>query len=658
MASSHGRSAPSPWRRGEPAMPAASVSPMPSMIPKPQGPAVRLPQATAPSAPFLQARAEGACGVGQQSPPPALRRSMSAQPESLASTCKALPIGLSGGPLMVPANAASAVPPAPAPTAVPRGGAFAAATAAAPMRVSPAAPATVPVTRDAGALAGTPAGLVASRTQAAPVAISAATRPQLSEESESENVAAATRVVPLTTEAPLRVGRASLGLQDFMASALAPPCMGSHPGQAPSGGLQSLHAQVPMSVETLPGDGLSATVGPCKPQETVEHLRTVVHALENALAAVVVERNMGREFCKEVIFAATAVNSNSMVASHKVEPNQTHPCVASFEELLAEARRNLAGLQDAAARGAANVEQSTQVMQTQAAELHNPVDELPNGASTPSFAPAFLRVAPSPAVPERRRSVVEDDAASTEDMYSPMKLHPYRCFLDCLLAGPGEGTRELAGPGAAPAEDLQSLVEGAESASLLAVPAKVPSSVEGPLRPATSLAAAEDAESASVLAVPAKVPSSMEGALRSATSPAAAKDAESASLLAVPAKVPPCMERAMRPATSPAAAQDAESASLLAVLAKVPSSLEGPLGSATPLEDAPPPQDISQATQATVTIPEGAPPGTILSIPVRGGAEKLELRVPEGLGPGSTLILTQMGTEEWGMEVGTVNPLT
>jgi len=54
------------------------------------------------------------------------------------------------------------------------------------------------------------------------------------------------------------------------------------------------------------------------------------------------------------------------------------------------------------------------------------------------------------------------------------------------------------------------------------------------------------------------------------------------------------------------------------------------------------------ATQLTITIPDGAPPGSILSIPVKGRAETIRARVPEGLGPGSTLVLTQQeGSDEW-----------
>mmetsp|Transcript_4992 Transcript_4992/g.14600 ORF Transcript_4992/g.14600 Transcript_4992/m.14600 type:complete len:670 (-) Transcript_4992:46-2055(-) len=60
------------------------------------------------------------------------------------------------------------------------------------------------------------------------------------------------------------------------------------------------------------------------------------------------------------------------------------------------------------------------------------------------------------------------------------------------------------------------------------------------------------------------------------------------------------------------------------------------------------------ATQLTVTIPEGAPAGSILAIPVNGKADNIKVRVPEGLGAGSTLVLTQMeGSDEWTQEVAT-----
>ncbi|CAE8618802.1 unnamed protein product, partial [Polarella glacialis] len=62
-------------------------------------------------------------------------------------------------------------------------------------------------------------------------------------------------------------------------------------------------------------------------------------------------------------------------------------------------------------------------------------------------------------------------------------------------------------------------------------------------------------------------------------------------------------------------------------------------------------------TQVTLQIPDGAPPGTLLVVPVRNGAEQIKVRVPEGCGPGSSLILTQAeGSEEWSMEIGKVVP--
>lgn len=66
---------------------------------------------------------------------------------------------------------------------------------------------------------------------------------------------------------------------------------------------------------------------------------------------------------------------------------------------------------------------------------------------------------------------------------------------------------------------------------------------------------------------------------------------------------------------------------------------------------------MTQGTQVTLTIPDSAPPGTILSVPVRGGAEKVKVRVPEGLGAGSTVILQQQdNSDEWDVRVGTVVP--
>jgi len=59
------------------------------------------------------------------------------------------------------------------------------------------------------------------------------------------------------------------------------------------------------------------------------------------------------------------------------------------------------------------------------------------------------------------------------------------------------------------------------------------------------------------------------------------------------------------------------------------------------------------ANQVKFTVPDGVTPGTLLQVPVRGGAELIKVRVPSGLGAGSTLILTQTeGTDQWEMEVG------
>lgn len=54
------------------------------------------------------------------------------------------------------------------------------------------------------------------------------------------------------------------------------------------------------------------------------------------------------------------------------------------------------------------------------------------------------------------------------------------------------------------------------------------------------------------------------------------------------------------------------------------------------------------ATQLTITIPDGAPPGSILKIPIKNGQETVKARVPEGLIAGSTLVLTKLeGSDEW-----------
>lgn len=52
--------------------------------------------------------------------------------------------------------------------------------------------------------------------------------------------------------------------------------------------------------------------------------------------------------------------------------------------------------------------------------------------------------------------------------------------------------------------------------------------------------------------------------------------------------------------------------------------------------------------QLTITIPDGAAPGSILSIPVKGRPENVKATVPEGYGPGDELVLMQLaGTDRW-----------
>mmetsp|Transcript_108500 Transcript_108500/g.171217 ORF Transcript_108500/g.171217 Transcript_108500/m.171217 type:complete len:821 (-) Transcript_108500:101-2563(-) len=58
-----------------------------------------------------------------------------------------------------------------------------------------------------------------------------------------------------------------------------------------------------------------------------------------------------------------------------------------------------------------------------------------------------------------------------------------------------------------------------------------------------------------------------------------------------------------------------------------------------------------------VTIPEDAPPGTVLSIPVKD-CDPVQIRVPQGLGPGSKVKLTRQASDsEWEVEVELVVPL-
>lgn len=62
--------------------------------------------------------------------------------------------------------------------------------------------------------------------------------------------------------------------------------------------------------------------------------------------------------------------------------------------------------------------------------------------------------------------------------------------------------------------------------------------------------------------------------------------------------------------------------------------------------------------QVTLTVPDGAPPGTLLAVPVSGGDEKVKVRVPPGMGAGSQLVLTQAeGSEEWIPKVSKLVPV-
>lgn len=73
----------------------------------------------------------------------------------------------------------------------------------------------------------------------------------------------------------------------------------------------------------------------------------------------------------------------------------------------------------------------------------------------------------------------------------------------------------------------------------------------------------------------------------------------------------------------------------------------------------PAPPAPSQETRLTLQVPEGAPPGTLLAVAVKGGGRTtpVKVRVPDGAGPGSTLILTQPeNSEEWSVTVGGVIP--
>mmetsp|Transcript_31109 Transcript_31109/g.72412 ORF Transcript_31109/g.72412 Transcript_31109/m.72412 type:complete len:624 (-) Transcript_31109:91-1962(-) len=66
---------------------------------------------------------------------------------------------------------------------------------------------------------------------------------------------------------------------------------------------------------------------------------------------------------------------------------------------------------------------------------------------------------------------------------------------------------------------------------------------------------------------------------------------------------------------------------------------------------------MATGIQVTLSIPDGALPGTLLSVPVRGGAESVKIRVPQGVGPGSEILLLKAeGCEDWDVQVSTVVP--
>jgi len=68
-------------------------------------------------------------------------------------------------------------------------------------------------------------------------------------------------------------------------------------------------------------------------------------------------------------------------------------------------------------------------------------------------------------------------------------------------------------------------------------------------------------------------------------------------------------------------------------------------------------QEKEKVMKITIPVPPGAPPGTVLLVPVKGGTQKVKVKVPQGLGEGSTLILKQAeGSDEWAIEPGKVVP--
>ncbi|CAE7580973.1 unnamed protein product [Symbiodinium natans] len=56
--------------------------------------------------------------------------------------------------------------------------------------------------------------------------------------------------------------------------------------------------------------------------------------------------------------------------------------------------------------------------------------------------------------------------------------------------------------------------------------------------------------------------------------------------------------------------------------------------------------------EVKMSVPDGAMPGMLLDVPVRGGSEKVRIRVPDGCGAGSVLVLSQAeGSSEWDLNI-------
>jgi len=56
--------------------------------------------------------------------------------------------------------------------------------------------------------------------------------------------------------------------------------------------------------------------------------------------------------------------------------------------------------------------------------------------------------------------------------------------------------------------------------------------------------------------------------------------------------------------------------------------------------------------EVKMSVPDGAMPGTLLDVPVRGGSEKVRIRVPDSCGGGSVLVLSQAeGSTEWDLKI-------